>query len=242
MDSDPRLGEMVAKKLGDHGFYCCSISNPEIGLAELRREAWSMVLLDLHLPENMSLEMANLARQNPSKPEVVMMAENVRQSIFAGHQAGACTVLAKPLNVDQILAAVHRFCPEVGGRRFDGDLAHPAISALFDDVKTGGRRIEVKIEASDIGRGGFFLRVPKGEQVPDVGQVIDFDLKLGMVPNTRFRGRGLVRWAYREMGTTGVGIEFLSIPAEGEKLVGAFAELFKIMPFVPVPAPLNGKK
>lgn|GEM_PF-1841416 len=244
LDGDPRIGGMISKKLIDHGFRCASVSQPEAALAELNKEAWSMVLLDMHLPQNSALEVASHARANAAHPEIVMMAENVHKAIFSGHQAGACTVLPKPLNVDQVLAAVHRFCPEgPGARCFGADLAHPAVSALFDGVVTKGRRLEVKIEASDIGRGGFYMRVPQGQRVPDVGQVVDFDLKLGMVPNTHFPGRGLVRWVYREGAEIGVGIEFLAIPAEGEKLVGAFADLFKVMPFVPSPrVPATFKK
>jgi CheY-like chemotaxis protein len=242
MDGDPRIGSMISDKLRDHGFCCASVSDPATAQDEVRKEAWSMVLLDMHLPENGALDLAALVRSHPARPEIVMMADNVHKAIFTGHQAGACTVLAKPLNVDQVLAAVHRFCPQgPGSRRFEADLAHPAVSALFDSIVTNGRRLEVAIEASDIGRGGFFMRVANGQRIPDIGQVIDFDLKLGMVPNTRFGGRGIVRWVYRDADRTGVGIEFLSIPADEEKLVGAFADLFKVMPFVPIPEGVKKK-
>lgn len=103
MDDDDAIREVLAEVLRDEGYEVTSASNGEQALDELRRHRHpDLLLLDLMMPVMSGWELLELlqARSDLSQiPVVVVSAMNA---------PGACEHLAKPIDLDRLLATVRR--------------------------------------------------------------------------------------------------------------------------------------
>ncbi len=209
-------------------------TSPEEALGLIQSDNFNIVITE-HFLENMdALEFAFHIRKTKSvKPEIILLNDHEKISIHECHQVGISQVVSAPVNIAELMAAIESHSPHA--RRFGHvDLTPQILGPIFGKVigKKPPHKI-FKLEVSQIGRGGFFYRLKDNTSLPDVGQIVDFEVTLGMVPNTVVKGTGIIRWSRYEGGHHGFGIEFLSLPEESERLIHAFVELFKIQPYVP---------
>jgi CheY-like chemotaxis protein len=214
-------------------FWCSSVDE---GLELLKKEKIRIVLLD----ENSNQEMDGLSvayelrRRFPVSPEIILLAKNPEKiSLHECHQIGITQVLKNPINVDDLLLNIEKISHS--GTRFDAiHLDLQTLGRIFGSVKTQKKPDKLyKLEVSNIGRGGFFYKISDNSPLPELGQIVDFKIALSMVPSTEIQGTGIIRWFHSEFGKKGFGVEFLQLPTESEKLLGAFVELFKITPYLP---------
>ena len=238
-DSD--ASRVLSQKLSDHGFICQLESDVDLALQDLQDKSWTVVLVDLEssFQRMTAIELAREIRKvRVSKPELALLSERPQDSIFESHQVGACAIIRKPVKIEDVLKLLEAqgfqmtdaATPSLN-RRFAPETFKKRLSQL--EPKPKAQPVQVKTQVSNVGRGGFYMPIPSGSKPPEIGQVVEFDVKMGMVPETRFRGHGVIRWVHNEDGQIGVGIEFLTLTEDGEMFVNAFSELFKVREFVP---------
>jgi CheY-like chemotaxis protein len=237
LDPDHASVETLASKLIRSGIPAVPCSSVKEAHAALQRSGVrpGVLLAEVELDEGTGFELAQeLRHEGNASPEIILMSNDPRVSLFECHQAGACYFLRKPVDIDDLHLALHRF----GGIGMPTQTAkvdpNAALNRLYGQIRVTKIKQEIPVEVSNLGRGGFFCRTTYGVPAPPVGQVVDFNLKLGMVPDCECQGRGIIRWKYETLvGDTGVGIEFLKVPEWFLQTAQAFADLFRVAPFIP---------
>lgn len=230
-DADSSVG--LSKTLEKQGFFTQNQSDPERAVEAVGNDPYDLILVgsDWGPKESFSFELTTqLLNSAHGQPEIVLMSHHDQLPIFESHQAGASHVMKKPLNMDVLNELIGRSGSRKEPRRFDRvGLDEVGLGQLFGHVIIDDKRAPVSIEIANIGRGGFFFQAPATAALA-VGHVFDFDIKLGMVPDGRIAGKGIVRWTRDH----GVGVEFLVLSKEFETMVQSFVDLFKIKEYVPV--------
>ena len=228
-----KLADFLSTQLKLKGGYESILADSvNTALEVLRYEKVQLVLADQNLQNHSGFELAHeIRREWTTKPEIVMMSSDPRVSLFEAHQVGVSHILRMPVKIEELISVVARVTGQK--RRYERVQVNASQhGSIKVDVGSSNQK-SFNMEISNIGRGGFFFRVSNDSDLPPVGQIIDFKLKLGMVPEYSFAGRGIVRWVKRTGAETGAGVEFLVIPEESERLIGAFVDLFRIREFVP---------
>ncbi len=236
VEQDPDISRLIQERLELHGFETQAESKLDDILDVLEKGHFEIVLLADDLIGADALDIAGRIRTELShKPEVILLTDNPRLSVFDVHQSGACHSLQKPLNFDALVESVERFGrSKLRPRGERVDINPQVLGKLYGLALSQNPAHETfHIEVKNIGRGGFFIEILVGHRAPAVGEIIEFELKLGMVPDYSFSGKGVVRWARSTILESGVGVEFLDIPSDSQRLIHAFVDLFKIKSFVP---------
>jgi len=234
VEPDIKLGEFLSTQLNQRGGYdSILVDSLDTAMDALKSEdCVNLIITDQNLENRSGFELAfEVRKERFIRPEIIMVSGDPKISVFEAHQVGVGHILQKPVNVDELINLVKRVAGEK--RRFDRVYIDPSHHGNIKGDVSGLASKHVNAEISNLGRGGFFYKVANDADLPPIGQIVDFKLKLGMVPSHDFAGRGIVRWVKRTAQETGAGVEFLIIPEESEKLICAFVDLFKIREFVP---------
>ncbi|MBS1983713.1 MAG: response regulator [Bdellovibrionales bacterium] len=235
VDADEIYARTIADKLKGHGLQASTVSDSQQAMSMILQDPFQVVLSDVWMPGKNGFELAQEVREEKiARPEIILMSSDPKVSLFEAHQAGACYLLRKPLNFDELSLALKRFGDVSTGAEPQID-PMAALGRLYGQIRVAKQKKEFPVEISNLGRGGFFFKTNSKFPAPPVGQIIDFDLKLGMVPDCHCIGRGIIRWNYQTMlGDTGVGVEFLKVPDWFHQVVHSFADLFKVKSFIPL--------
>lgn len=235
VEQDSDISQLISERLSLHGLETHTETNADNIYQRIEKENYQVVLLSDQIAGSDSLDIAGKIRTELSaKPEIIVLTDNPKLSIFEVHQAGACHFLKKPLNFDDLVNVVNRFTRPFVHRDERVSVNPQVLGKIYGTaLSQDPNRSAFQIELRNLGRGGFFIEIPVGTKAPPVGEIIEFELKLGMVPNTSFSGKGIVRWSRSTILESGIGVEFLEIPEDSEMLIHAFVDLFRIKSFVP---------
>jgi CheY-like chemotaxis protein len=185
-----------------------------------------LVIIDLDEHEREGFDIAKeIRRRKVQKPEIIFASSNPKVTLFDCHQAGGIGLIEKPYNVVEIrelalrLSERRRF-PRIDVKDIQGMVVDPQSKEV------------IRSAVGNIGRGGFFFHLDFGHSPPEIGQIVDFQIRVDAFPNYVIEGKGIIRWIKGSPGP-GAGVEFLSISEENYLVLQAFVELFKIQPYLP---------
>jgi two-component system chemotaxis response regulator CheY len=109
VDDDAEIRSVVGEILDYAGYLVISAANGRAALDLVRTHRPDLILLDMRMPIMDGWAFASeLAQQKLNVPVVVMTA--ARDAAASAAQIGASASLAKPFDLDQVLAVVGRFC------------------------------------------------------------------------------------------------------------------------------------
>jgi CheY-like chemotaxis protein len=118
-DNLANLSLVEAILLSRPGWRTVAALQGQLGVELAREHVPDLVLLDLHLPDIPGEEVLRRLRadaRTAAIPVVVVSADATPGSLERLRAAGADAYLTKPLDVDEFLAAVDRFLPDVPAR------------------------------------------------------------------------------------------------------------------------------
>jgi two-component system, NtrC family, sensor kinase len=130
VEDDPDLCRLLASALGNAGYDVRVVYTAVAGLAQAREWPPHLVLLDLRLPDLDGLSLiARLAAEprTASLPVVVMSARADARTRAAAAAAGARAVIAKPFELDEVVALVRQHARTPTARQ-----APPAASGAWE--------------------------------------------------------------------------------------------------------------
>jgi len=108
VEDDVSIGEGVVAGLSASGMAVDWVQTGGQALAALANPAYSVVVLDLGLPDIDGLDLLGRARrQGPLPPVLILSARNQSQHRVAGLNLGADDYLVKPFDFDELVARLH---------------------------------------------------------------------------------------------------------------------------------------
>lgn len=130
IDNDEDLCALIERSAAREGIETDCRYSGEAGLARLDKAAYQLVILDVMMPGRDGFEVLERIRESSSVPILMLTAKDDGASKVHGLRAGADDYLAKPFNMDELMARATalirrytRFDGKGDGRgilRFDG--------------------------------------------------------------------------------------------------------------------------
>jgi DNA-binding NtrC family response regulator len=109
VDDDPGQRSLLNSFLRGQGFETVTAESGERALEKLRTEKFDMMISDVRMPGLSGLETLRAARkENIAVPVLLVTAFTDVRDAVAAMRDGAVNYLAKPIDLDQLLASVHQ--------------------------------------------------------------------------------------------------------------------------------------
>lgn len=104
IDDEPEICKTVTECLFDAGYAASyALSGPD-GLAMIRKDPPSLVLLDIGMPGMDGVEVMRLIREQlPSLPVVILTGSQDAETVRRMMRLGACEYLTKPIHLETLL-------------------------------------------------------------------------------------------------------------------------------------------
>jgi DNA-binding response OmpR family regulator len=148
IDDDVRLFELLSSYLGNNDVDVSHATDGGRGLAELERQPYDVVLLDVMMPGMSGLDVIQRLRSKSTAPVVMLTAKGDETDRIVGLEMGADDYLPKPFNPRELLARIRavlrRASPEVAGKEL-----RVGPFAIDVDARTV-RRDEERLELTGI--------------------------------------------------------------------------------------------
>ncbi|HEX5431292.1 MAG TPA: sigma-54 dependent transcriptional regulator [Bryobacteraceae bacterium] len=123
VDDEPGIRQSLCGVLEDEGFVCASVENGEACLAELARNSYDVILLDVWLPGLDGMETLARIQEIPfeDRPEVVIISgHGTIETAVRATKLGAFDFLEKPLTIEKVTVVIHNAAQQ---RRLELELA-----------------------------------------------------------------------------------------------------------------------
>lgn len=159
-----------------HEYQVLAVPSAEEGLFELRRTNFDLVITDVRLPGMSGFDMVRkIKRFSPDIPIIMITAYSSEQGKKEADDLGVRRYFKKPLDPDELLAAVHTLLYG-SSESEEEDISEPAEVALSLDVR---RRLESL--RADTGARHVMLSNAAGQILYDggAGQVLDLPALAG---------------------------------------------------------------
>ena len=104
IDDDTRLAAMVSDYLGGAGFRVTTAGSAREGEAQLKRETYDAVILDLMLPDGDGLDLCRRLHATTDVPILMLTARGEPMDRVVGLEVGADDYLAKPFEPRELQA------------------------------------------------------------------------------------------------------------------------------------------
>jgi DNA-binding response OmpR family regulator len=107
IEDEPGIRDFVEQGLADLGFEVRTAADGESGLSFALRETFSLVVLDLVLPQRSGLDvLAELRAARPQLPVIVLTALGETDDRIRGLDSGASDYVVKPFSVRELAARI----------------------------------------------------------------------------------------------------------------------------------------
>lgn len=110
IEDDPGTSIMLQTVLTRSGFEPVCVRDGEDGLARIREEAWSAVLLDLFLPRRSGLDILETLRSNGDQSatrKIIVLSAAGGPSVAAAEAFAPFGVIRKPFDIEELIRLVH---------------------------------------------------------------------------------------------------------------------------------------
>ncbi len=109
VEDDASVRTTVTTFLELEGYQVDAVSSTSEAIRRLGESAYPIVITDIYLDERTGLEVLAAARKkNPDCAVILMTARGTMETVMAATQGGAFDYIAKPFDLDTLLAAVRR--------------------------------------------------------------------------------------------------------------------------------------
>jgi two-component system, OmpR family, KDP operon response regulator KdpE len=106
VDDEPQARRVLRTALVAQGFEVTDASCGEDAVDKLREETPDVILLDLKMPGMGGLEACREIRASSEVPIIVVSAKKTRQARTEAFEAGADQYIAKPCEIDELVACI----------------------------------------------------------------------------------------------------------------------------------------
>jgi DNA-binding response OmpR family regulator len=175
IDDDDRLAGMVSDYLGGAGFRVTVAGTGRDGEAQLKRETYDAVILDLMLPDTDGLDLCRRLRGSSDVPILMLTARGEPMDRVVGLELGADDYLAKPFEPRELQARLRAILRRrVGGTSPKEDVLR--FGRL--EIDKGARVVRVDGEERSITSYQFAILLALAERA---GRVLSRDALMDLL-------------------------------------------------------------
>lgn len=106
VDDDQQLRLLVARLLQRHGYEIVAVADGRDALAQLARQDFEVVILDLMMPERSGMAVCGDIRSRSNVPIIMLTARPEEDLRIVGLEGGADDFMTKPFNPRELLARI----------------------------------------------------------------------------------------------------------------------------------------
>ncbi|MCX4186846.1 response regulator transcription factor [Methylophaga sp. OBS4] len=145
IEDDPSLAQGLKTSLGHEGFTVNHLSQGQQGLNSIAISEPDIVVLDLGLPDMDGNEVLKKIRQQSAElPILILTARATLEDKVGGLDAGADDYLAKPFEIDELLARLRVFERRLSSLKHAGlTVGEVTIDTKAQQVTVAGKEIEL---------------------------------------------------------------------------------------------------
>lgn len=152
IEDDVTLAEALTQALKVQGFAVNHLTHGQHAIASIKTDLPDIVILDLGLPDIDGTEVLKLIRKESGDlPVLVLTARTALEDKVKGLDLGADDYLAKPFEVDELMARLRVF------ERRASSLKHAGLSIGDVTIDSSSHQVSVKGEAIEFSRREFML-------------------------------------------------------------------------------------
>lgn len=174
IDDDDRLAGMVSDYLGGAGFRVTVANTGRAGEAQLSRETFDAVILDLMLPDADGLDLCRRLRGTSDVPILMLTARGEPMDRVVGLELGADDYLAKPFEPRELQARLRAILRRRGSAAPKSDVLR--FGRL--EIDKGARVVRVDSEERSITSYQFALLLALAERA---GRVLSRDALMDLL-------------------------------------------------------------
>lgn len=108
VEDDRSLGATLTERLAKESFTVAWAQTLTRAEAELARQSWDLIILDLGLPDGSGFTLARKIKSGPATPIVFITALNSAENRLTGFEMGAEEFIPKPFHLKELLIRVRR--------------------------------------------------------------------------------------------------------------------------------------
>jgi two-component system, OmpR family, response regulator len=109
IDDEQRFADMLAKRLDLRGCICDVCYNGQEALNVLKRKNFSLILLDLHLPDIYGTEvLTRIKKIHAGTPVIILTGHGTEKDKRECMQQGAYAFMHKPLGIDELMTILDK--------------------------------------------------------------------------------------------------------------------------------------
>ncbi len=113
VDDEQVVLNSCKRVLGAEGFEIFPVASAQEALAALEQEAFSLLLIDVKMPEHDGMYLIEeVKRKWPDIPVIVMSGYHTAETIEEAAKRGAAVFIAKPFTPDELLETVRHVIEE----------------------------------------------------------------------------------------------------------------------------------
>ena len=144
VEDEVAFANLLAGALRRAGYETEMVTRGDVAWARLRTEVFDAVVLDLSLPGCDGLEVLRQVRaaKNPI-PALVLTARGAVEERIAGLYSGADDYLAKPCDLEEVVARVHALVRRAGARPGVVRVGDLTLDVIARDARRAGRRLDL---------------------------------------------------------------------------------------------------
>ncbi|HLW77073.1 MAG TPA: response regulator transcription factor [Bryobacteraceae bacterium] len=135
IDDDVELFQLVTRYLAREGFAISLAPNGKTGIAQALAEEYSLIMLDVMMPDTDGFEVLRRIRERSRTPVLMLTARGDTQDRVRGLEMGADDYLPKPFDPGELLARIRAILRRAAPAR-----QNPAGLAVGDVAIDGGTR------------------------------------------------------------------------------------------------------
>jgi two-component system OmpR family response regulator len=148
VEDDTRLAEELSKSLRHKGYAITHMPTAESAMGSLASNEFSMMILDLGLPDMDGIDLLKKAKKKYPDLSIILTARDTTTDKIDGLDAGADDYLAKPFDIDELLARLRAMERRLG----------TATSSLIDI-----NEVSLDIASHELGVAGEKVELPRRE-------------------------------------------------------------------------------
>jgi CheY-like chemotaxis protein len=219
VDDEADLRDILRDELEVLGFTVFDAENGMAAFALLATCKVDIIVSDIQMPGGSGIDL--LDKLNAVKVGIPVLLFVTGYSVITSYEAydkGAAGILAKPFDIELLVAHIQRMLLPLSKRwERTSDRLTAALTAKF---QIANMQEAIAGQILNIGRGGMFVSMP--DDVPVIGQLLEFEIRLAKESAEIIHGNGMVRWVRgHDEGPLkrGFGLEFFELEPNSRRLV-----------------------